>query len=100
MSRRPADDSAVTQEEHTTLCRLQQSLGREAACPEQGCPFWSSGTAERQAHCSFDGLDLGGRADLATWLLDLRDELAAQGDAERDAIRARFYRRLNAGPAD
>jgi hypothetical protein len=82
------------------LCRLERSLGHEEICPEEGCPFWSSGVVERQGHCAFDGADLNGRHDLARWLLDLRTELEGQGEAERDAIRSSFYRRLNEGRSD
>ncbi len=90
----------MAEERDVTLCRLERSLGREEICPEEGCPFWSSGVEERQGHCAFDGADLNGRGDLARWLLDLRSGLEGQGDNERDAIRSSFYRRLNEGGSD
>jgi hypothetical protein len=93
-------DPGMAEEQDVRLCRLELSLGHEEICPEAGCPFWSTGVAKRQGHCAFDGVDLNGRGDMAAWLLDLRRELGRSGDSERDAIRARFYRRLNEGRTD
>jgi hypothetical protein len=80
------------------LCRIEASLGRREACPQSGCPFWSSGAEARQDHCAFEGLDLQGRAELARWLHELRASLSPpDGDAPEAR---RFYERLNAGRAD
>jgi hypothetical protein len=90
----------VSRRQAAKLCRLEQSLGHEQVCPEEGCPFWTSGVEERQGHCVFDRIDLNGRVDLSRWLLDLRSELEGREAEERDAIRSRFYRRLNEGRTD
>ena len=97
---RQVHDPVMADGTDVKLCRLERSLGHERACPEEGCPFWSSGAEERQGHCAFDGVDLNGREDLAGWLLELRGELEGREGAERDATRSSFYRRLNEGRAD
>lgn len=97
---RPAHDWDMAGNHQGRLCRLQESLGHVEVCPEQGCPFWTSGAEERQGHCAFDRIDLNDRRDLAGWLLDLRRELENQGDAQTDVIRSRFYQRLNDGRTD
>jgi hypothetical protein len=91
----------MTGDHRTRLCRVEQSLfGHNEICPEEGCPFWSSGVAERQGHCALDGIDLEGRDEFATWLLELRRELGEPGHGEHNALRTQFYRRLNEGRSD
>jgi hypothetical protein len=87
----------MSSESQTRFCRIEQSLGREEACPEGACPFWSAGVEERQGHCSLDRVDLRGRGEFSEWLHAVRRSLM---DRESDPGRAEFYRRLNEGRSD
>lgn len=81
-------------------CRLNETLGVAEECPEARCPFWEPGGAVLAGRCAFEGLDLGGRRDLAGFLLRIREGLhSAETGAIREAHR-RFFRRLNEGRGD
>ncbi len=59
------------------LCRLEQAVGREAACPGAHCPFWEPGGAVLEGRCIFEGVDFGRDPDLAQWLLGIRERVEA-----------------------
>ena len=83
-----------------SLCRLNEALGVAEECPEEACPFWEPGGAVLSGRCAFEGLDLGGRRDLAGFLLRIREGLhSAETGAKREAHRL-FFRRLNEGCGD
>jgi hypothetical protein len=84
----------------TNFCRLQGALGTQEACPEVGCPFWEpSGRSE--GRCVVERLDLSGRADLTSWLIQIRDQLiAARSREEEEEARRLFYRLLDTGDTD
>jgi hypothetical protein len=63
---------AATSDE-TRLCRLEQTIGLEAACPEEHCPFWEPGGAALGGRCVFAGVDFGRDPDVARWLLGIRE---------------------------
>src|SRR5437879_4569599 len=74
------------------LCRLEQTVGREEECPEAACPFWQPGGAVLEGRCALETLDLAGRPELATTLLDIRKQLEAPRAAEEDEeARHLFY---------
>jgi len=73
---------------------LEQAVGRSGICPGARCPFWES--SRGGGACSFESLDLGGREQLAGWLLDLRRGL----EDDQDEARREFFARLNAGRSD
>ena len=82
------------------FCRLQEALGGREACPEAACPFWEAGGVV-EGRCVVERLDLSGRADLAGWLLLIRDQLtAAQSRDAEDEARRLFYLLLDTGDAD
>lgn len=81
------------------LCRIEQSLGRSEICPGASCPLWEQTGDPQGGRCLFDGLDLAGRHDLATWLHDLREQLGTLSLTD-DANRRLFFVRLNAGRSD
>ena len=84
----------------STSCRLQAARGVQAACPGAGCPFWEPGSRP-DGRCVVERLDLGGRVDLTSWLIGLRDELTAARSREaEDEARQRFYRLLDTGDID
>jgi hypothetical protein len=45
-----------------TLCRIELELGRREVCPGEACAFWEP-AGKAGGACSFDELDLAGRAD-------------------------------------
>jgi hypothetical protein len=57
------------------LCRLEQAVGVEAACPEGRCPFWEPGGAVLEGRCAFEAVSLGDDRDVARWLIDVRGRL-------------------------
>lgn len=81
-------------------CRLNEALGVAEECPEEACPFWEPGAAVLAGRCTFEGLDLSGRGDLAAYLLRLRADLRTAETNEEREMRRLFYRRLNAGRGD
>jgi hypothetical protein len=82
------------------LCRLNEAFGVAEECPEKACPFWEPGGAVLAGRCTFEGLDLSGRRDLAAYLLQLRAGLRTAETNEEREMRRLFYRRLNAGRGD
>ncbi|MGB2875398.1 MAG: hypothetical protein WBB76_07990 [Gaiellaceae bacterium] len=80
-------------------CRLKETLGEAEPCPEKRCPFWEAHVSS--AGCAFGRLQLDGRPELATFLLEVRDELeSARTRVEATDARRLFFERLNAGRAD
>jgi hypothetical protein len=61
-------------------CRLEAARGRSVDCRGARCPFWDGNA------CLFECVDLGGRAEVAEWLLSLRQSL--EGDGARSRRRA------------
>jgi hypothetical protein len=57
------------------LCRLEQAVGVEAACPEDACPFWEPGGAVLEGRCVFEKIDFSRERDVARWLLRMRQQL-------------------------
>jgi hypothetical protein len=81
-------------------CRLNEAFGVAEECPEEACPFWEPGGAVLAGRCTFEGLDLAGRRDLAGYLLRIREGLhSAETGAKREARRL-FFQRLNEGRGD
>jgi hypothetical protein len=83
--------------QHTTrLCTLEGAVGRLEACPEGACPFWEPGGAALEGRCAFEELDVEADAELATWLLEIRERLAsAESTAAADEARRLFSHLLN-----
>jgi hypothetical protein len=78
------------------ICRLEQVTGREAPCPEAGCPFWEPGGAVLEGRCAFERLDLDGRSQVAVELLGVRRLLeSAVSEDEECHARHLFHRALN-----
>jgi hypothetical protein len=63
------------------VCRLEQAVGVDAACPESACPFWEPGGAVLDGRCVLEGLDFSRDGDVARWLLGLRGRLEGASDA-------------------
>lgn len=77
-------------------CRLHGALGRSEPCPGERCPLWEPGGAVLQGRCAVADVDLRARADLASWLLELRDQLEQErAAAERQRLWRTFHRLLN-----
>jgi hypothetical protein len=57
------------------LCRLEQAVGVDAACPEDACPFWEPGGAVLAGRCAVEGIDFSRDPGVATWLLAIRKRL-------------------------
>jgi hypothetical protein len=83
--------------EHTPrLCSLKAAAGRLEACPEGACPFWEPGGAALHGRCAFEQLDLAADANLATWMLEIRERLAsAESTAAADEAHSLFSHLLN-----
>jgi hypothetical protein len=80
-------------------CRLEQVVGRDAPCPEGGCPFWEPGGAVLEGRCAFERLDLEGRPQVAAELIGVRRLLeSAVSEAEERHARHLFHRALNRSP--
>jgi len=58
-----------------TLCRLEQAMGRSAACPEGHCPFWEPGGAVLEGRCAFEEVDFARDLDTARWLIGIRERV-------------------------
>jgi hypothetical protein len=74
------------------LCRIKLTVSEVQACPEGACPFWEHGGAVLESRCGLERLQLDlDRADLAGYLVELREQLeAARDDQERRAARQAF----------
>jgi hypothetical protein len=80
----------------THLCSLEAAVGRLEACPEGACPFWEPGGAALGGRCAFEELDITADAELAAWLLEIRERLASsESTAAADAARSLFRHLLN-----
>ena len=80
----------------TRRCTLKAVVGKEEACPEERCPFWEPGGAALGGRCAVEDLGLSADARLATWLLEIRDKLAAaSSDDEARAMRGVFHQLLS-----
>ena len=86
----------MTTQQETRLCSLEAAVGKFEACPEDACPFWEPGGAALGGRCAFEEVGVVPDAALATWLLEIREKLAAASseDAERE-MRAVFHLLLN-----
>jgi hypothetical protein len=83
-------------EERQAQCTLEAVVGKAEACPEERCPFWEPGGAALGGRCAVEKLGLSADAPLATWLLEIREKLAAaSSDEEERAMRAVFHQLLN-----
>jgi hypothetical protein len=83
-------------EEMRPRCTLEAVVGKAEACPEERCPFWEPGGAALGGRCAVQELGLSVDVALATWLLEIREKLAASGsDEEERAMRAVFHQLLN-----
>ena len=83
-------------EEMGPRCTLKAVLGKTEACPEERCPFWEPGGAALGGRCAVEELGLSADAPLATWLLEIREKLAAAtSDDEERAMRGVFHQLLN-----
>jgi hypothetical protein len=82
---------------HTTrLCSLEAAVGRSQACPEDACPFWEPGGAVLGGRCALEHLDVADDAPTASWLLEIRERLAAaSSEDEERAMRGVFHHLLN-----
>jgi hypothetical protein len=84
-------------EQRTRRCRLEAAVGRDEECPEDACPFWDPGGAALHGRCAVE--ELGVLADdgpLASWLLEIREKLAAaSSEDEQHAIKSVFHQLLN-----
>jgi hypothetical protein len=76
-------------------CRLQYTVGRIEACPEEPCPFWEGGRAVLEGGCVFDQLDIGDNPELAAWLLRIRKRLEAAKTVAEDPRALRLFYRLS-----
>jgi hypothetical protein len=85
--------------ESTHLCSLEAAVGGKAnACPEGECPFWEPGGAVLAGRCAFEKLDVEADAALASWLLEIRERLAAsESTVAADAARSLFAHLLGSG---
>jgi hypothetical protein len=81
----------------TPTCSIRHTAqGVREPCPRQRCAFWEPGGAVLEAHCAIErlGIDVG-RADLAAYLLEVREQLEQARDlAEAEAAHREFSRRL------
>ena len=83
-------------EEMPPRCTLKAVLGKVEACTEERCPFWEPGGAALGGRCAVEELGLSPDAPLATWLLEIREKLAAASSADEErAMRGVFHQLLN-----
>jgi hypothetical protein len=91
-----ADDGLMTPSGRHPSCSLAAAVGKSEACPEEACPFWEPGGAALQGRCAFERLGLSADAELASWLLEIRERLGAVSSAEEErALRGVFHHLLN-----
>ena len=83
-------------EQPTRLCSLDAAVGKREACPGDACPFWEPGGAALGGRCAVEELGVVADAALATWLLEIREGLAAaSSDEEERAMHSVFHHLLN-----
>jgi hypothetical protein len=86
----------MTSTQTTRRCSLEGAVGKTAACSEGACPFWEPGGAALGGRCAFDQLDITDDAALASWLLEIREQLASTESAvAADAAHRLFSHLLN-----
>jgi hypothetical protein len=80
----------ASREVESRLCRFEQALGRNEACPEARCPFWEPGGAVLQGRCAFDEVAISASPDVARCLLRVRRtlETARTGEQQNDGRRS------------
>jgi len=80
----------------TRLCSLESAVGNTEACPEDACPFWEPGGAAVGGRCAVEALGVATDPELATWLLEIREKLAApSSDEDEHVMRSVFHQLLN-----
>jgi hypothetical protein len=90
------DHGSMVIDEIRPRCTLEAVVGNAEACPEERCPFWEPGGAALDGRCAVEELGLTADAPLATWLLEIREKLAAAAsDDEERAMRGVFHQLLN-----
>lgn len=83
----------------TRLCTLAAAVGKSEACPEYSCPFWEPGGAALGGRCAIEELGIAPDAALATWLLEIREKLAAGSSEEEERVlRGVFHHLINGSP--
>jgi len=86
----------MTTEHMTRNCTLAATVGKDEPCPEAACPFWEPGGAALGGQCAFEHLGVVTDAQLAQWLLEIRERLAVSGsEQEERAMRSAFHHLLN-----
>jgi hypothetical protein len=86
----------MAMEQTTRLCSLKAVVGKVESCPEDRCPFWEPGGAVLGGRCAIAELGVVADAPVATWLLEIREKLAAAStEDEEHAMRAVFHQLLN-----
>jgi hypothetical protein len=86
----------MVSERTTRLCTLEAVVGDAKACPEDACPFWEPGGAVLGGRCAVEELGVRADAALASWLLEIREKLAAASSKEEErAMRGVFHHLLN-----
>ena len=90
------EDGRMASEPTIHLCSLEAAVGKLGACAEGACPFWEPGGAALAGRCAFEALDVAADAELAAWLLEIRERLgSAESTAAADAARSLFRHLLN-----
>jgi len=80
----------------TRLCSLEKAVGKTEACPEGACPFWEPGGAALGGRCAVESFGVATDANLAAWLLEIREKLAASSSEEDEHVmRGIFHYLLN-----
>jgi len=83
---------AVAQE--TRPCSLAAAVGKEQACPGETCPFWEPGGAALGGRCAVEQLGVAADAELARWLLEIREKLAAAGPEDDERVMRSVFHHL------
>jgi hypothetical protein len=85
----------------TGLCRLAAVVGSAEACGEGRCSFWEPGGVALEGRCAVERLDLDRQAEVAVWLLGVRERLECAATAvESERARSGLYALLDTGDAD
>ena len=83
------------------MCRLEEVVGRNGACPEAQCPFWEPGGTALGGRCGVEAVAALQDPQVAEWLLQLRQRLeAAKTEAGSDDAWRQFAHALNKGESD